>query len=249
MQIGVESAQLANDRALPTEDVPLTFQVGMVGSDGILLASDLKRTHVGMLRGIYRTSSNQQKIHIEGHVAYCSSGDDLAEVAAQTFCAQAASGFVGDSEIHRRLVASAQEALTKEKGAKPNGLLSRRGGSVLFALRTADGRFQLWCLDVIGLAPTAQRVLNRIINGDWGNAAGFFIERYFPERRRPIQELRLLAAHTVLVAGRLNPAGVGGLEIVRCSSAGFEKLGEDEIAALTEASMRLDEDIGASLGV
>lgn len=51
------------------EDVPVTFQVGFVGGDGVLLGSD-KRL---MMMGRVRSSSLVEKVFIENDdLAYCS---------------------------------------------------------------------------------------------------------------------------------------------------------------------------------
>jgi len=174
----------------------LTFQVALVGSDGVLLASDLKRTNAPP--GVCRSSSEQPKIHISqsGDIAYCCSGDDLAEAAARRLC-EHANQLSNDQEISAGLISAAQEAIKVENSeqARP---LQGRGNSVLLALREEREKVKLWCLD-IGQHVTAMPVYDKRVNGDRGNAAGYFLERYFPTRRRiPIQKLLRLAAHTVL---------------------------------------------------
>jgi hypothetical protein len=49
------------------------------------------------------------------------------------------------------------------------------------------------------------------------------------------------------MAGKLNPAGIGGLEIVLCGPFGFERLDETEIAALKDRSEALDLVVETSL--
>lgn len=80
--------------------------------------------------------------------------------------------------------------------------------------------------------------------GDDRNAAIFFFERYYQNDRK-INELLLLAAHSVLMAGQLNPTGVGGLEIVTWREAEDrpKRLSESEIATLTKLSKSLDDNI------
>ncbi len=254
MQTEVEFSELAYDDKLPAEEVDLTFQIGMVGSDGVLLATDLKRTHVDARRGVYRSSSQQPKLHIEKDVAYCCSGDELTEVAARMFC-ETTDGLVDDSGMHDRLIAAAQGAMSQEKMSRQHGSLPLSGGSALFVHRRESGKVQLWCLEMSPYVDASPRccaasVHDHVINGDRGNPAGFFIEHYFPKRRRmPIQDLIPLVAHTVLIAGVLNPAGIGGLEMLRCTSAGFKKVSERDIAALTKRSEELDAAISASLRI
>lgn len=227
----------------------MTFQIGMVGRDGVLLASDMKRTYVPNVRGCYRSSSEQPKIIVPpgGHVAYCCSGDELTEAAARLFCDRT-DNFADDSAIKKALEGAAQEAMSQ---ARMPGSAPLSGGSSLFAYRSAREKIQLWCLEMrssLVAAPHATPEFKHVINGDRGNPAGFFIERYF-QQCKPIQDLVALAAHTILIAGRLNPAGVSGLEIVFCTAKGFERVSEDGIAELIERSGKLDADIAASLGL
>jgi hypothetical protein len=246
MQTDVNLAQLESDRTWPMEEVPLTFQIGIVASDGVFLASDLKRTNVGAGPHTYRSSSETPKIHVSdrGQVAYCYSGNDVADEAARIFCAQAA-GLEDEFEIQKTLKASALEAIGSENISNERQALQR--GSLILALGKANRNPELWCLDL--RTPSARPIGNHIINGDLSNPAGFFMERYFPKGRRTIEELLLLAAHTVLVASRLNPDGISGLEMVRCTAQGFQKVSEEKIANLTERSEQLDKNIAASLGL
>src|SRR5258708_3142237 len=65
----------------PSEDVPMTFQVGLVGSDGVLLASDKR---VRDVRGGLVATFDTDKIVVldDLHLAYCFAGDLLARHAA-----------------------------------------------------------------------------------------------------------------------------------------------------------------------
>ena len=50
----------------------------------------------------------------------------------------------------------------------------------------------------------------------------------------------MLAAHTITVGGILNPAGVGGLDIVTCENGTMRLLPEDELQDLVKRSHKLD---------
>ena len=225
----------------------MTFQIGMVGSDGVLLASDLKRVHEGLIGAITRFSSEQPKIHIfHSGLAYCCAGDEFAEVAARKFCEQA-DNLKDHPQIHSRLIESGEYAIRERASSRDHGM--RQFASILFAIRSAIGRFELWCLDLNwddARGAMAEPVCGKRINGDQANAAGFFVERYF-RRGRPVQELTPLAAHTILVAHVLNTAGIDGLEIIRCTAEGCKKVSQDEIETLTERSRKLDAHIGACM--
>ena len=80
---------------------------------------------------------------------------------------------------------------------------------------------ELWFTEVRdrqGIGPCfAREVKNHKWIGDDGSAAVFFLERYLPiEPEFSVDDLMLVAAHVVLVMGKLNSGGVGGLEMVLC---------------------------------
>jgi len=76
-----------------TEDVPVTFQVGMVASDGVILASDTRITYTQSAR----TKSTTEKIicEKEPQIAYCWSGDEmLGNVASGSGSVSISTGMV-----------------------------------------------------------------------------------------------------------------------------------------------------------
>jgi len=69
------------------------------------------------------------------------------------------------------------------------------------------------------LCPIVNQVDNRDCQGDGINPAAFFIERYLPSERyvkMPLEKLKLVATHTMLMASELNPKGIHGMDIVLC---------------------------------
>ena len=63
----------------PLEDIPVTFQVGMVGSDGVVLASDRCYTRHDSARSSYEGD----KIFVAENkpLALCAAGEDISEKA------------------------------------------------------------------------------------------------------------------------------------------------------------------------
>jgi hypothetical protein len=220
------------------EENPVTFQVGIVGSDGeILLASDRL---VVKTAGI-RDSSEIDKITIadSGDTAYCWAGDDGCLLAIAQIMKGINAGFRNFRDL---LIESAQMALIIESQTREarNGR-QLRGGNVLIAHRTPNN-LQLWEL-TISVPCDAERIFDKTTIGDRTNPARLFLEKYFPVR--PAKESMLLAAHTVLMAGALNKTFVGGLDIALCSPNGFKKLTRDEIAELENRSRIVDTEIAA----
>jgi len=116
-----------------------------------------------------------------------------------------------------------------------------------------NGLTELWFSDVRAVflqegiieASPARRVLNRQYAGDAGNSAVFFLEKYLVSGvSSPIDSLKFIAAHAVLMAGKLNPAGVEGLEILLCRhGAAFERVPDAELMELAAESDSLDSEM------
>ena len=222
------------------EEIPVTFQIGIVGSDGVLLASDRRYTRPGPVR----TTFDADKIKISGNVAYCCSGDDLTQIAADDACLIWASKKTRSKES---LVTSIVDSLGKlEKWNIP--------GSILLA-NDAGSHVELFRVDIYSRAtcPIVCQIDNRDYQGDGFNAAAFFVERYLPAnnfKQRPLEQMKLIAAHAMLMASTLNPTGVHGLDIYLCRSRRpFEKLAQSEIEGLVAASQEIDSQIGRGLGI
>lgn len=122
------------------------------------------------------------------------------------------------------------------------------GGSILFT-EYEGGKFSLWQADVRveECEPwgTPETICDRSWIGDQPNAAVFFTERYLPhDPKMPIENIKFLAAHSILQASFLNTAGISGLEIVLCRNDGsITRVPRDEISELTIASQKLDGEI------
>jgi hypothetical protein len=221
------------------QEPPVTFQVGIVGTDGVLLAGDLRYTDGSS--GL-RAGSHSSKIHVRGSLASCASGDRWASRAAECCLNNLRSGDgAGEHMFEQCRRVLEQCELEGDKPQAPHG-------SILFVSRN-DGKSELWFADFrTGEIP--RNIQDRIWIGDVGNAAVFFLEKYAPaEPGFRIDELKLLAAHSVLMAGALNPAGVEGLELVLCRDGvgDFERIEREELAVLKERSAALDSTIARAL--
>jgi hypothetical protein len=102
-------------------------------------------------------------------------------------------------------------------------------------------RGMLWRLQ-ISSDSFANEHLDRVVAGDIQNSARHFTNRYgYNCRALPVKRLIGLAAHTVLVAGREFPRGVGGLDVVVIPRDGVPRfLTGEEIGALKRWSEALD---------
>jgi hypothetical protein len=235
----------------------MTILVGLVGSDGIVLAADSRMVgpaqHVGECDGI---SSIWKITDLAQHsVAYAAAGDRVAWRAGRVLSEtldenqfdfariQTSLENIG-SKAFRHERAAIEETYTDEQDRRafltpiidesvPRGLLVVFHGSQVRAR-------QLWGLNLQPRTSFAQR-LNKAIYGAIGNLARFFGE-YFTEQT-PIAKLQLLAAHTVLTAHRLNSMMIEGLQIALFDGNGYRLIGHEEISELRQQSEALDASI------
>jgi hypothetical protein len=212
----------------------MTFQIGMVASDGIILASD---TRAGRWDK-FKTTSEVRKLVCcpELGVAYCCAGSDVAILAARkaTELAEQQPGL----SMERCAEKAAIEVWREEYG-DPNPRERQYRESVLIAKVTGSDS-GLWRLNITS-SSYCESILDKDINGDASNSAVFFSEQYFQKMPNTIGSLLPLAAHTVLMAGDRNQTGVGGLEIAICRIGECRKLTEKELAPLRDFSKRLDD--------
>jgi hypothetical protein len=105
-----------------------------------------------------------------------------------------------------------------------------------FMLANVDGQWGAYC----------QRQERLAVAGDNVNGAIYWPEAYYSSfpyttKRIPIKNLIPLAAHTLVVAHRLNPTTVSGLEVVFCDETGFHRLSGESVQALQDAATIWDQ--------
>jgi hypothetical protein len=83
------------------------------------------------------------------------------------------------------------------------------------------------------------------IIGHATNTACFFCGKYY--RKAPVAALRLLAAHMIITAGKLNPHGIQGLDILTCTTDGFAFATLNETVALEKRSQHIDDQLSQLL--
>lgn len=234
----------------PREEYPVTFQVGIVGSDGVLLASDRLHTESGYPRIHKGFESEKIEIIEEKKLAYCCAGDDLTVMSARRIAASIGSESIDNPKA--LFIQAARDAVKEEfasRSERYGGQLF--GGAILLAHQSAAG-VKLWKVQVEAVTPNAFAVDSpAVCIGDPCNSAVYFVERYIQKRpgRLPIDTLLPLAAHTVLMAGIMSGGIISGLEIVLCTSSGFRRLTKEELDSLTAYSADLDTDIAVALKI
>jgi hypothetical protein len=161
--------------------MPVTFQIGMVGEDGMLLASDQASTRQGELPST-TTSCAKLCTNSDGTIAYCCAGDDFTQGAA-------------DDAFRiprcRPTETSNREFLQQTVwSALPQGSNAWHSGGRILIAYDAGKSVELFSIFVHSKesCPLISEIKSRDFQGDRMNQAAFFIERYLPIKgyiRRP----------------------------------------------------------------
>ena len=188
----------------------MTLQVGLVGLDGSVIASD---QCMQQFEGGIRCVMTSSKFHQGTGVVCCWSGDSVAEHAANAVRVVNWNDIPGDKErIRAELIRigdmtwEMREQFYKEAGQSLYLGIVRK---VMVACHDS-----LWLLELGRRSSIANACSDRIVAGDPQNSARFFVNRYAAGcEQRPISKLVFLAAHAVLMGHFENPGGISGLEV------------------------------------
>jgi 20S proteasome alpha/beta subunit len=210
----------------------MTLQVALVATDGVVLASDKK---VNILKDNLNSTALRTKIYIgqERKILACWSGEQfpssgLAERIALT---------LGDPDLqfpYPVLRTTAQEILSQR------GVYGEEYGSAEVLVVTIQDEPKAYEITV-----TRERCdcvsQPKIVKGHIASPALFFTERFY--ETLPMSALLPLAVHVIATAGQISPRSIEGLEVIRCTRNGFERISNDEIADLVKWSKKLDKRI------
>lgn len=217
----------------------MTLQIGLVGSDGVVLASD-RLVSIVEAQGVTRTRSS--KVHIGRGVVCCWAGDDTARYAANLI---QASAWPENMERYSILQECADEAWRLTMGGEgtfnplSHMTIARR---VLVAF--ADG--ELWKVDIF-VRSAAQKIFDKVIAGDSYTSVHHLINNYIPTASLPVSSLLQIAAHAICMGHRENPAGIDGLEVAVIRDGTITVLSPDQEKELQELSAKIHGDIQSLL--
>jgi hypothetical protein len=207
----------------------MTLQVGMLGTNGVVLAGDM-RVSRNPLAGVHAPRQTYQgpKIQISdnGRIAVSCARDMQAgkDVARAIF----------DNMTHG-------DHPSCEREIKDIGSAAAQGRNVECIVTFADPLPCLYIFQYIndGNDVECQRIISCISAGDTRNPAVFWGSKYYEMfDNLPISQLKHLAACMVVSAGDLNSAVIGGLDVVFCTtSEGCKPLSDDAVREL-ESSAR-----------
>jgi 20S proteasome alpha/beta subunit len=213
------------------EDTPMTLQVALVGSDGIVLASDKKTVVMNNIM----TTGVTSKILVDDSsgIAIAYAGHEISQYIARRILREPSvleskgSHLIEVEKLAETVYKEQEEQITEDNRHS-------RIDSWLFMVQRKDlSRFHVLHMD--RTKSLSEPRYNMGIIGHATNTACFFAERYY--RKAPVDALKLLAAHTILTAGRINPLGIEDLEMLVCTPEKFGSVTLQEISALknTEA--------------
>jgi hypothetical protein len=215
----------------------MTMQVGMVGSDGVLIASDILRTdslRIGPQEKLYRPRQSfggDTKILADekrGIVVSCARFTDTAErIAVKIFSDLSDKDFSRPCESIKAIGNALEDDYTKDAHCLIS-FVSQTPNLYLFHFGTMiDGSWGAICVEI----KTA------IAAGDHMNAAIFWKERYYwkepSHQPKSLEQLIPLAAHTIISASKLTPGYIDGLDIVLCKSDRIQRLKPSSIQTLS----------------
>lgn len=198
----------------------MTMQVGMVGSDGIILASDTKiYAPAPRLDLTITTGISKIRVDVDAEIAILCAGNMKASLCVAD--AIIASRLEGNGSVESKICQIAASELEKYNPTGCEFLVYLSGALYVYS----SAQDTVFC----------QRVATYAFCGHSTNAAIFWANRFFtpsPPRMRTCEELIPLAAQIIVDGGVLNSGAIGGLEIVRCTTAGIQILSTSENNAL-----------------
>ncbi|MGA2168093.1 MAG: hypothetical protein ABSG62_07755 [Terracidiphilus sp.] len=213
----------------------MTMQIGMVGSDGTILASDTQWTrnietlrngrHIGQ---VIRSWTNRSKIKTNGHmVVSCALDKKTADTTAEAILLR----FNG--EAPEASIQEIADSIPEAERWDAQGLIVIPPFQLFrFQLAMQEGQWTPFCEPSDGFD----------IAGDMGTPAIFWIHRFY-HQFLTAEQLIPLAAHMIMASHHLNTAGIGGLEIVVCKEGGNEFLPREETVKLQKAAWDRDKAI------
>ena len=220
----------------PPEELPMTMQVGMVGSNGIVLAGDMTCTVNPLYAGEgarYDFSRHKIKISASRRVAVTSAMDmDAADRIADCILSGVENEAVSNRQ-HRileigRSIASLQDVECIAAFLDPR--------PILYKFQYGRGGQHVVC----------DAITDRIHAGDAISPAVFWARRYHSVSL-PVAVLIRLAAHEIIAAGEINSAIIGGLEIVSSDAGGFHLLSDEDTNLLSAQARHWSAQIGSMI--
>jgi hypothetical protein len=194
------------------EEFPMTLQIGMLASDGWILASDRRSTQAsGQPNGSQAyLSSDTRKIELNPmgtNIAYACAGSDAVRRAGTALATRFAHLNSPWTNIAAELAGISQTHSLPF--SVPFG--SHRLIVVFFGPEV--GEPQMWAVNFVsGQLILPESIGQWSLAGDYQTGARLLPQLYYSQRN--CDELIRLAAFTILYAHLFNPSGIAGLDIL-----------------------------------
>jgi hypothetical protein len=241
----------------------MTLICALRGTDGFVLAADTKASEIHepcsieqVLGSVTSTSHVSKILPSSRHaVAIGFAETDEARIGAEILIKSLDSLPSVPDDPREELRKACQAACNFNPQLVPPVRRKPLGGSLIFvhaALKAfpifrvvftlyGDGRFIFDCI----------RTADKQMIGYDVNSAIFFLEKYYSLVVNPqsVNQLAVLAGHTILAASQLSPERIGGLEIVICKEGEpCRRLKDEAIAAICARSNSILTEIQRLLG-
>lgn len=217
---------------------PVTLQVVLLGSDGIVIASDTCATNFNP-RSRISTTDAVSKIVTQSRLVHTFAGDECAK---QVGAAVAHEVTQSEQVLSAELIEGiANKTLKEWRESSGRDCVDYRK---IIWVQAKDARLTIWsavCDDRAGEFVAKPLQIDyegkcRAFAGNECNQARYIVEHYYDKYPlRNVSSLKKMAAHLILTGGVFN-GGVNGLQMTVGNSNGFEPVSVDEIHRLAELS-------------
>ena len=212
----------------------MTMIVGLVGTDGIVLAADRDRRKLAEKDGeLDEVSGIKKIINLPDYgVAYAFAGDGEVLQACRALEQSLRDGIFNLNNAAASLGELARDFAQRYTGSIPSPR------SILIAIYD-NVRVDLWCVRLeINSMSTIERVVSREVCGAKGNSARYILDAYF-EHDMPIEQLKRIAAHTVLSGYKVDRF-INGLDVAVITCSGYQEVPAEERLLYRKQSSEID---------
>lgn len=233
----MDTLTLAKTQIRASEAPPVTLQVVLRGSDGVVIASDRLVSSQPELIGFTDLSS---KMVVKSRFVCTFAGDDCAKYISTRLVEK-----VGDSAFENsgQFIEAVNSALDEYKGGRWS--FPETGYRKILWVQSEHAAFTIWVATYWACTQNFELSDNpdSVVAGHDANPARYFVEHYFKKNPplKTVSGLKKMAAHVILTGHIFNPAGVDGLEMVFGDRNGFSRVRSEEIQELEKSSHEVHE--------
>jgi 20S proteasome alpha/beta subunit len=225
---------------LSGEELPMTLQVALIGSEGVVIASDRLGVSPPTGRNTVDASSLVSKIEWEKNFVCTFAGDDCVCRIAQRLANNIRKTTIfSDSSVFIKAVNDLLETHKIDWFCK-----SSQSRKIIWS-QTDGQNLRLWSATFDADTFVLVENENWIVAGHQGNPARYWIDHYYRQnegQKKSTKGLKKLAAHMILTAKSLNTAAIEDLElVVGTAKGGFDKIKPSELDDLRKISEGIHE--------